>query len=94
MFLLRDDVYINGSGDGRVTVPHQFTHHLCVAAFGEQHTGKGMPQAVNPFCRHPTGPADIPEGSVNRSHANGGMRQPVFKGLREDKAPQECVEKE
>ena len=25
---------------------------------------------------------------------NGGMRQPVFKGLREDKAPQECVEKE
>ena len=25
--------------------------------------------------------------------ASGGMRQPVFKGLREDKAPQDCVEK-
>ena len=24
---------------------------------------------------------------------NGGMRQPVFKGLREDKRPEECVEK-
>ena len=24
--------------------------------------------------------------------ANGGMRQPVFKGLREDKAPEECIE--
>ena len=22
---------------------------------------------------------------------NGGMRQPVFKGLREDKAPEDCV---
>lgn len=25
--------------------------------------------------------------------ANGGMRQPVFKGLRDDKAPSECIEK-
>lgn len=25
--------------------------------------------------------------------ANGGMRQPVFKGLQEDKGPEECVEK-
>ena len=23
---------------------------------------------------------------------NGGMRQPVFKGLREDKMPEECIE--
>lgn len=24
---------------------------------------------------------------------NGGMRQPVFKGLRDDKSPEECIEK-
>ena len=24
---------------------------------------------------------------------SGGLRQPVFKGLREDKTPEECVEK-
>ena len=24
--------------------------------------------------------------------ANGGMRQPVFKGLREDKRPEECID--
>jgi len=24
---------------------------------------------------------------------NGGMRQPVFKGLRDDKSPKECIDK-
>lgn len=64
MFLLRDSVYINELGDVRGAVPHQFAHYLYVAASGKQHTGKRIPQAVNPVFRHPTGTADIREGVV------------------------------
>ena len=38
------------------------------------------------------GPSMVCTVSYMEKTANGGMRQPVFKGLREDKTTEECIE--
>lgn len=62
---------------------------------------KALDRTIYPF-------SDVPKGNENAvwvipelvctvkymmKTENGGMRQPVFKGLREDKSPRECIEK-
>lgn len=80
----------------------KYKGHVTLGVGGEDfHKIREMPRIDAPIFELPSGNEDAlwVEPSLcctvkyMEKTASGGLRQPVFKGLREDKSPEECVEK-
>ena len=83
--------------DGRLTYKGHVTLGVGGEAFGRI---SALPRRPEPPMSVPAGneaavwvePAVVCTVKYMMKTENGGMRQPVFKGIREDKLPSECIE--